>query len=265
MTSTFNVTHPRDSEEFSETSENLEALPNPSPIPYSAAEYRDRDLALFNDWKIKGDKQALGKLINQLNPIMYSEVRRASGSLPTAALSAEAKKWTVQAIKTFDPSRNVLLSTHVMNYLPKVRRMNYKFQNAVRLPENMQLEYHEYSKGLNDLAEEYNRDPSEEELAKHLGWSKAKVFKFKNSLYADMIESGSERPAEFTQFNKNALFKEHLDSMLTPDERIIISDLNNKVAVSLTCQKLNVNLNRYNYLKAKLVKKVHQAKLEIGI
>lgn len=225
---------------------------------------RSKDLELWQQWKDTGSKQHLGKLIDQLSPLIYHEVQRASGSLPTSALAAEAKKWTVKAVSTYDPSKGTTLSTHVMNYLPKVRRLNYKYQNAVRLPENMQLKFHEYNKALTDLTEELGRDPNPEELAKRLGWSKPHVVKFGNSLYADMIESQSERAAEYTQFNDKTILMQHLLQQLDETETFILEN-SDKLSVKQMCDHLGVNVNRYNYLRRKLIQKIQGIQQDIGL
>jgi DNA-directed RNA polymerase specialized sigma subunit len=114
------------------------------------------------------------------------------------------------------------------------------------------------------LTDELNREPTDEELAHRLGWSKPKTIKFKNSLYADLIESGSDKPTEYTHFNDNALLMEHLMSQLDPQEKFILE--NSKVINSTDlAKKLGVNLNRLNYLKAKLADKIKDIKRESGM
>ncbi len=234
----------------------------------TASEYfsnvKNKDQEAFDQWKKSGSKKDLGILMNQLGPIIYAEVKRASGSLPTAALSAEAKKWAFKAIQTYDPSKGTAISTHVVNYLPKIRRMNYKFQNAVRLPENMQLKYHDYNHALVALTDELNREPTDEELAKKLGWSKPQTVKFKNSLYNDLIESNSERSSEFTQFNEQAILMEHLMSQLDYQEKFILDNVK-IISSSDLADKLGINLNRLNYLKKNLEKKIMKIKSESGM
>lgn len=232
--------------------------------PTAGQDARTRDLELWQQWKQSGSKRHLGQLIDQLSPLIYHEVQRASGSLPTSALAAEAKKWTVKAVETYDPSKGTTLSTHVMNYLPKVRRMNYKYQNAVRLPENMQLQYHEYSKAVNDLTEQLNREPTSDEIAHRLGWSKALVVKFGERLYADLIESQSERPAEYTHFNENSILMDYLRQQLTSDELFMLDNAD-KLSVKDMCSRMDINLNRYNYLRRKLTEKIARIKHEIGL
>ena len=225
-------------------------------------QYKSQDIELFNAWKNTGDKKALGALVNQLSPVIYAEVRRASGTLPEAALSAEAKRWAIRAIHTYDPSKGTRLSTHISNYLPKVRRLNYTYQNAARLPENLHLQFSEFQKGVSHLQETLNREPTDEEVAKHLGWSKPLVVKFKGSLYEDLIESATQRPIETSHFNQNKMLMDHLMDQLTEEEKYIF--LNNKdVPATEMCEKLGVNISRLNYLKSKLISKIAKIKEEI--
>lgn len=233
-----------------------------TPFDYNAA--KSKDLELWETWKKTGSKKDLGNLFDNMSGVIYGEVHRASGSLPTTALSLEAKKWALKAFQTYDPTKGAALSTHVSNYLPKVRRMNYKFQNAVRLPENLQLKYHEYNRQLTQLSEELNRDPTDEELSKALGWSKPQVIKFKNSLFADLIESASDKPSEYTQFNQGAILMEHMMGQLTKEETYILDNVKNKSSTEIA-EHLGVNLNRYNYLKSKLIDKLQGIKTDIGM
>lgn len=228
---------------------------------------KSKDLEAWMKWKQSGSKKDMAALIQQISPIIYNEVHRASGSLPKSALSGEAKLWAIKAIKTFDPERGVALNTHVSNYLPKVRRLNYQYQNNIRLPENQQLKYHEYNRQLSQLSDLLNREPTDEELAKALGWSKPHVIKFRNSLFADMMESSSDKPSEFTQFNERSILMAHILDQLTPEEKIIFDHANKTPATPATqvADILGVNLNRYNYLKSKLKSKMAGLIQEVGL
>lgn len=235
-----------------------------TPITPAPGGYKSKDMELYEQWKATGSKHHLGQLVNQLSGIIYQEVNRQSGSLPKSALSAEAKKWTFKAIQSYDPAKGTQLSTHVMNYLPKVRRMNYKFQNAVRLPENLQLQYKDYNSAVSELSDQLNREPTDAEVAKKMGWSTGQTVKFRNSLYADLIESASDKPAQYTQFNENAILMEYLMGQLTHDEKFILDNVK-EMSASELADKLGVNLNRYNYLKKKLENKIRGIKQDIGM
>lgn len=240
-------------------------IPVPKPlVPFDYKAAKQKDLDLFNQWKTSGDKKALGQLITQLHPVIFSEVRRQAGTLPESALSAEAKKWALKAIQTFDPTKGVALSTHVMNYLPKVRRLNYKFQNAARLPENLQLQFSEFKNTISHLTETLNREPTDDEIAKELGWSRGAVIKFKGSLYEDLVESSTQRPFETAQFNSNSLLLNHILSKLDTQERLIL-DNSGVLSSQELATKLGVNISRLNYLKSKLKEKIQGMKNEIGM
>lgn len=225
---------------------------------------KQRDIELFHEYKKTGSKEALGKLVNQISPLIYGEVQRQSGTLPNTALSALGKSWAIKAINTYDPSRGTQLSTHVVGYLRKIRRMNYKFQNAARLPENLQLQYHLWDKALQDLKDKLNRDPTEEEMAQAMGWSKAQVIKYRNSLYEDLVESASAKPFETIQFNENKILLDHIMDQLTPEEKTIW-EYSKQLSSDELAKKLNINVNRLNYLKSKLKAKVVKIKQDIGM
>ena len=225
---------------------------------------KTKDQELYDTWKASGDKADLGKLVNHLHPLIYSEVRKVAGTLPESALSAEAKKWTVKAIQTYDPSRGAGLSTHVVSYLRKVKRMNYNYQNAARLPENLHLQWQTFNRTVSHLQESLNRDPSDDEIAKEMGWSKPNVVKFKSRLYEDLSESGAVRPTETTQFNSNKFFLDHIISQLDEQEKYILLNKGDVPAQEM-CDKLGVNVSRLNYLISKLTKKIETMKHDIGM
>lgn len=227
------------------------------------SEVRRIDQELYHKYMETKDPRDLHKLVTQLNPLIYTEVQRASGTLPTQALTAEAKKWTIHAINNYDPSKGTQLSTHVTNYLQKVRRLNYRFQNAARLSENNQLIYHKYNTAVQGLQDRLNRDPSDEELAAELGWAKKAVIKFKSGIFQDIVESSKEKASEFTRFDSGKVLFEHMMDQLTPEERIIMEHVGDMSSADLAV-KLNINVNRLNYLKNKLKTKIQGIQHEMA-
>ncbi len=219
------------------------------------SDHRQLDNELYQRYSETKSPRDLHKLLTQLNPLIYQEVNRASGSLPTQALAAEAKTWAIHAIKTYDPNKGTALSTHVTNYLQKTRRMNYKYQNVARLSENNQLNFHKYNSAVVNLTERLSRDPSDDELAKELGWAKKAVVKFKSGLFQDITESSQERAAEVTRFDSSKVLFQHMMDQLTPEERIILDNVK-EMSSSELAAKLGVNMNRLNYMKRKLTDKL---------
>jgi DNA-directed RNA polymerase specialized sigma subunit len=224
-------------------------------------DFKSKDLHLYNQWRSAPTKKNMTILVDHLSPLIYKEVSRAAGTLPIAALNAEGKNWAIKAIHTYDPDRGFALGTHVTNYLQRVRRMNYKYQHVAKLPENMKMEFPLYNNAMAHLTEQHNREPTEDELASALGWSKGKVVKFKERIHADLIDTGEDNTEEIDRFSDENLLMHHILSQLTPEERII---LNNKGKISATdlAVKLGVNGNRLNYLQNKLITKIKNLKME---
>lgn len=247
---------------------------NPPVTPitpsFNYAEAKDKDIALYKAWKAEPTKANMGKLVHQLKPMISSEVNKLMGSVPPAALHAEAMKWTIHAIKTYDPDKGAALSTHVGHWLQKVKRLNYKTQNAARLAENQQLSYREYNLGRQELSAQLNREPTPQELATHLNWGVKQVNKFQRELFNDFYESGSDYSPEFTTFDSNKVQWDYVKENLSPEEKKLLDLLikaespGTKMNSGEIAAELGVNINRYNYLRRKLVDKMHGLQKEIG-
>ena len=100
------------------------------------------DDELYAAWRKSRAPQDLEALIKALEPLIHAEVNRRAGTLSRDLLVVQAKKLAVDAVKSFNPSMGVKLSTHVTNQLQKLSRVNYAHQNAARIPEHSMLQFH---------------------------------------------------------------------------------------------------------------------------
>lgn len=229
---------------------------------------KSSDLEYFERWKQTGSKEDLGKLVGQFQPLMYKQVKRLSGSVPQSALSAEAKKQTIIALETYDPTKGAALSTHVYNRLNKLKRLNYKYQNAVRLPENQQLSYTEFNNSVERLKESLNRDPTDIELASDLGWAKKEVKRMRERLYSDLYESGTDVASPFTKFDNTRILKGLVEESLDDQEKMIWENVqkpkDQQKSVPEMAAAMGININRYQYIKSKMVTKIRRLQGELG-
>jgi len=155
----------------------------------------DSDLAAWNQWNKTRSPADLQILINQLNPLIQSEVNRRAGSLSRDTLESQAKKLAVRAIEGFDPSKGYKLSTHVVSQLQKLSRMNYAHQKAARIPDHVAMQYPTVMMAKENFQTEFGREPSVEELATELRWSPKKVERFNMRMRPELLES-SEVPTD---------------------------------------------------------------------
>lgn len=221
----------------------------------SAQDLSNRDLHYYNKWSETKNPRDMARLIDSMKPIILKEVNRASGTLSNTTLMAEGKKWAIHGVKTWDPNGKASLSTHVTNWLQKVRRLNYEYQNAARLPEALNLQHGKFTEATNNFKEQFDREPTEEELAKLLGWSKKQVLNFQNRLFSDLAEGANENPSLATKSNEGSLFIEHLKLALDPVEHEMFFNPGN-LSVGDLAKKLNISMSRYQYLRDKLRKKI---------
>jgi len=194
-------------------------------LPNTFQDLKNNDQALYETWRKNPTPENMGKVVNALMPLAGKEISRASGSLPYTALLSESKKQLVQAIKTYDPSKGAQLSTHATNYLQKVRRANYTYQNTARLPESKQLQFHEYSGAISNLENELGRTPTDEEIAKYLGWSKKQVASYGGLLFKDWSSDASGVDSAHLVYDTKPIFLKELEDSLNPQEKKLMSML----------------------------------------
>lgn len=150
----------------------------------------DRDIELWHKWNKSKTPHDLEALIKQLNPLIQSEVNKRAGTLARPMLETQAKVLAVKAIKNFDPNRGVKLSTHAINQLQKLSRVNYAHQNAARIPEHSMLQFHTFNVAKEDFKTDHGREPSTIELADTLKWSPRKIEQFTTQFgRAELLES----------------------------------------------------------------------------
>lgn len=133
-------------------------------------------------------------LLDRLNPLIQKEVNRWAGSISRKDLELQAKLLAADAVRSYNPSAGAALATHVMNYLQKLSRTVYAYQNAARIPENKVLQLGTFNRADETLRDRLGRAPSDEELREELGWSRPYMEKYRRNLRREFIESGTPAP-----------------------------------------------------------------------
>lgn len=156
---------------------------------YAARTRKEKDLELWRKYKNNPSPQTLKPLMRELDGIIQNQVNKWSGAIARPVLEAKAKKLALDAIKSYDPNQGAALSTHVTNRLKKLSREVYTHQDAVRLPEYKKLKVHSYLKAKEELMNRHGREPTNEELADHLGWSPRMLGEVQRSMNPELVES----------------------------------------------------------------------------
>lgn len=163
---------------------------------------KGREIELWQAWKSSGESpQALKPLLRSFRPMIQSKVNVYKGKLrmiPDSTIEAEFNIQFVNALKSYDPSKGSL-GTYVYRYLDKAKRFVVENQNIGRIPENRAYKIKAFTSTRDELAEELGRQPTEDELAKKLGWDRAEVDRMDSELRNDLVAQGFEDdPYSFT-------------------------------------------------------------------
>ena len=158
-------------------------------IKYAQSTRAEKDLELWRAYKANPGQLTLKPLMKQLDPVLQNQVNKWAGAISRPVLESKAKRLALEAIKTYNPNAGAALATHVTNRLKKLSRDVYTYQDAVRLPEYKKLKVHTYLRGQQELMDQHGREPTNMELADHLGWSARMLGEVQRSLSPELVSS----------------------------------------------------------------------------
>lgn len=226
----------------------------------------DKDLQYWEIWNKSKRQEDLSSLLKQVNPLINKAVYKQSGSLAPAILESEAKIQALNAFKTFNPQKQVKLSTHVTNYLKKLTRLNYEHQEVFKVPEARRIKYHTYATVKSHMEEDVGRAPTLEELAEKLGWSYAEVGRFQRENKKELSDAQPiSNDANFFRKDTAARTLAYIYNDLPPKDKLVLEYttgyggkdvLSNKEIM----KKLNMTQGQLSYAKTKLTDKL----VEVG-
>lgn len=237
-------------------------------------EEKDKDTELWQRWNQEDDEEALKKLVNeQLDPLIQSRVNKWAGGLPRPALEMKAKKHAYDAIQTYDPDRKAALGTHVTNRLQKLSRDVYNHQEAVRIPEYKQTKKNAYREAFEQLKGRLGREPTNDELADELGWSKSRVNDVQELMQDELVESEDVGAGMFEQQDvygsgTDDEIIEYIYHDLSPQEKLIFEHSTGYSGKEILSNpelrdKLGLTQGQLSYRKSKLVDKVKKKRDEL--
>lgn len=215
------------------------------------------EMAHYNKYKESGDVKDRARTAMALRPILFKKHQQLAGSLPDSALSAEITKHAINGIDSYDPSKGAKLSTHVFNHIAQASRLNYTYQNVVRMSEDKQQgKFKHYKKALDDLNSELNQEPTDMQLAQRLGWTVKEVQDLKSGLFADVFESRQEVASEASKFSDEKTRLHYIMSNLNPEETKFFRDKTSGLNQTEMSLRHKMDVNKLNYTGRKLTDKV---------
>jgi len=133
----------------------------------------------YQTWKKKPGKSTMGPLLKQVQPAIDKGIAANAGRNASPVLRSSARKLAIDAVRSYDPKRSQL-STHVINHMRGLRRLNRQQQQILRIPERVVLDQRFLTTAEAELEDRLGRDPSTSELADHTGLSLKRIGKVRS-------------------------------------------------------------------------------------
>jgi DNA-directed RNA polymerase sigma subunit (sigma70/sigma32) len=185
------------------------------------------DVELYDAWKKAPQYAKEGKLqalLVQLEGAIMSAVRvYLNSNLPFPILQSEGKRIAVDAIKDYDSTKGMSISSYVITTVKqRLNRYVGQHQNIARIPEDKMRMIGPLREAETELANRLGREATADEVAEHMVVPLSHVTRIRKMMRADILESSSNF-ADMEQFAADPNYERVMMAYysLTPDEKLV--------------------------------------------
>ena len=138
-------------------------------------------------WSKDQKPENMHALLQALDPFIRSQVYHHTGSV-NPAVKMEAKSMAANAIRTFDPSKQIKLTTYLGYQLKPLKRIAVRYDKDFKIPEKILQDWYTINNAEQEFANKHHRTPSVNELADHLSMPVKRIQHVRQSARGAMSE-----------------------------------------------------------------------------
>lgn len=135
---------------------------------------------LVKRWQASPNEEDASLLLKKMQPTITAAIRSYAPNMGNS-MNVQAAKITLNALKSFDPTKGADPATHVFNNLKRLNRIAGQRANIIHTPEARSAAQLAISRAMADFEEDNDREPSMEELADITGFNIKKLNKLMGS------------------------------------------------------------------------------------
>lgn len=227
---------------------------------------KEDDLAAWEKWKVNQSDYNLEKIFKNMAGLINSNVNKWSQRrIPRVALKTEAEKLTLQALKTYDPTRGASLATHVNTRLQKLYGFAARHGDFAKIPEERFAGIRKFNQAEERLRNKLKREPNASDIADYLKISIPEVRRYRDENIKVLIEGGGSdfSSVEAIWSNKRYALEAVYFGDLNPEEKTVYEYLNGRGRKKVTSTGeiailINISASKVARLKKSIAKKIEK-------
>jgi len=143
-------------------------------------------------WRKNPDKKTLSNTVRSLSKEINNFANSYSSSIDSGMAKSRARKYAIDAVKSYDPSYGASLKTHFFNHIKPMGREMKSMGEAVSLSKHYETGANKYVSFINDFVGEHGREPDDDEIMDSLSITPKQLRTLNSTVKYEMSEGQIE-------------------------------------------------------------------------
>jgi DNA-directed RNA polymerase specialized sigma subunit len=147
----------------------------------------DEFKAPYQAWKAGPTPATNSAMLTAMHPTIEGAIRTHVGN-SNPMLMSRARMMALEGLTSYDPSKGKL-QTHIYNHLQGLKRVNRQQTTILYVPERIAMDRYHLDAATKELTHTLGREPHDEEIANHTGFSPKRIAKVRS--YNPAVSEGT--------------------------------------------------------------------------